>query len=112
MIAYRNLYDALEGDFDDCKSNEKSDTLANIGSTYALVPLGVFLEQICEFSIKPKAREGPSSASKDSRVAAPKELEGPSYWIRSIENKIFPTMGTIIRQDLSIRYKQQVDIHS
>ena len=53
MIAYRDLYNTLEGDFDDCElrhigreSNEEADILANIGSTKAQVPPGVFLERI------------------------------------------------------------------
>ena len=40
MIAYRDLYNTLEGDFDGCElrhvgreSNEEADILANIGST-------------------------------------------------------------------------------
>ena len=61
MIAYRNMYDPLEGSFDGCElchigraSNEEADTLANIGSTCASIPPGVFLEQINERSIKVK----------------------------------------------------------
>src|SRR3954471_16246663 len=53
MIAYRALYNSLEGDFDGCElrhvgreSNKEDGRLANIGSTCARVPLGVFLEQI------------------------------------------------------------------
>ena len=64
MTAYRDLYDTLEGDFDGCElrhvgreSNEEVDALANIGSTYAPIPPGVFLKCICERSIKPKAAE-------------------------------------------------------
>src|SRR3954466_5684791 len=53
-ITYRALYNSLEGDFIGCElwhvgreSNEEADKLANIGSTCARVPPGVFLEQIC-----------------------------------------------------------------
>ena len=42
MIAYRDLFNTLEGDFDGCEqwhigreSNEEADILANIGSTKA-----------------------------------------------------------------------------
>src|SRR4051812_43241010 len=53
MIAYRALYNSLEGDIDSSElrhvgreRNEEADKLANIGSTCARVPPGVFLEQI------------------------------------------------------------------
>ena len=59
MAAYRDMYDALEAKFDGCElhhigraSNEEADVLANIGSTRAPLPPGVFLEQINERSIK------------------------------------------------------------
>ena len=45
MIAYRNLYNIMEGSFDGCElrhigraSNEEADTLANIGSLKLNVP--------------------------------------------------------------------------
>ena len=70
MIAYRELYNQLEGSFDGCElshisraSNEEADTLANIGSTRAPVPEGVFLEKINERSIKVKATEVETSHS-------------------------------------------------
>src|SRR5664279_5907514 len=47
MIAYRDMYNLLEGSFDDCElyhvgraSNEEADMLANIGSTCAPIPPG------------------------------------------------------------------------
>ena len=71
MIAYRDIYNQLEGSFDGCElnhiartSNEEADTLANIGSTMAPIPDGVFLEQINERSIKVKA-----AASQDNDEA-------------------------------------------
>ena len=80
MIAYRDLYDTLEGDFDGCElrhigreSNEEADALANIGSTCAPIPPGVFLERICERSIKPKAAEKKTSAATDSGATPPNE---------------------------------------
>ena len=48
MIAYRNLYNIMEGNFDGCElrhvgcvSNEEADTLANIGSMKTKVPPGL-----------------------------------------------------------------------
>ena len=59
MTAYRDMYDVLKANFDGCElyhigraSNEEADTQANIGSTRAPLPPGVFLEQINERSIK------------------------------------------------------------
>jgi ribonuclease HI len=59
MTAYKNLYYYLEGTFDGCKvshvsraSNEEADNLANIGSQCLHIPLGVFWEEIIEWSIK------------------------------------------------------------
>ena len=61
MIAYRDMYNVLEGEFEGCElkhisrdSNEEADALANIGSTCAQVPPGVFFDTINERSIKPK----------------------------------------------------------
>ena len=61
MIEYRNMYNLLEGSFDGCElrhiarsSNEEADRLANIGSTIAPIPPGVFLEKINRRLIKVK----------------------------------------------------------
>src|SRR5664279_5641723 len=61
MIAYRNMYNLLEGSFDGCElchvgrdSSEEADKLANIGSTRAPIPPGVFLEAIDQRSIRVK----------------------------------------------------------
>jgi ribonuclease HI len=61
MIAYRAMYDKLEGDFEGCEvthisreSNEEADNLANVGSRCLPIPPGVFFEKICERSIKTK----------------------------------------------------------
>ena len=61
MIAYRNMYNLLEGSFDGCElrdiarsSNEEADRLANIGSTMTPIPLGVFLEKINQRLVKVK----------------------------------------------------------
>src|SRR3954466_12830447 len=83
MIAYRALYNALEGDFDGCElrharreSNEEADRLANIGSTCARVPPGVFLEQICVPSIKSKFPKGSPEEAEHSGVALLEGQEG------------------------------------
>jgi ribonuclease HI len=61
MIAYRAMYDKLEGNFEGCEvthigieSNEETDNLANIGSKCLPIPLGVFFEEIFKRSIKIK----------------------------------------------------------
>jgi hypothetical protein len=61
MIAYRAMYDKLEGDFERCEvthisreSNEESDNLANVGSRCLPIPPGVFFKEIFERSIKIK----------------------------------------------------------
>src|SRR3954466_5636362 len=84
MIAYRALYNALEGDFDSCElrhvgreSNEGADRLTNIGSTCAWVPPGVFLEQICLPSIKRKFPKGSPEEAEHSGAALPEGQEGP-----------------------------------
>ena len=79
MLAYRDIYDSLEANFDGCElyhigraSNEEADTLANIGSTRAPVPPGVFLEQISERSVKT-----PRKSTKDSKSVANDEPKAP-----------------------------------
>ena len=59
MIAYRDLYNTMEGEFEGCglthigrESNEEADTLANIGSTCSLILPGVFFETIHHRSVK------------------------------------------------------------
>jgi hypothetical protein len=61
MIAYRAMYDKLEGDFEGCEvmhigreSNKEANNLANIGSKCLLLPPGVFFEEIFERSVKIK----------------------------------------------------------
>src|SRR3954469_1835248 len=84
MIAYRALYNALEGEFDGCelchvgrKSNKEADRPANIGSTCARVPPGVFLEQICVPSIKRKFPKGSPEEAEHLGTALLKRQEGP-----------------------------------
>ena len=80
MVAYRDLYDKLKASFNGCElhhigraSNEEADELANIGSTRAPIPPGVFLEQINERAIKlpPKVAKELGAATKSS----PQDLE-------------------------------------
>jgi hypothetical protein len=61
MIAYRAMYDKLEGNFEGCEvthigkeSNKEADNLANIGSKCLPIPPGVFFEEIFERSVKIK----------------------------------------------------------
>jgi hypothetical protein len=61
MIAYRAMYDKLEGNFKGCEvthisreSNEEADNLANIGSKCLPIPPRVFFEEIFERSVKIK----------------------------------------------------------
>ena len=79
IAAYRDMYDALEANFDGCElyhigraSNEEADVLANIGSTRAPLPPGVFLEQINERSIKI-----PQRSTKNMGAAPPEESKTP-----------------------------------
>jgi ribonuclease HI len=61
MIAYRAMYDKLEGEFKGCEvmhigreSNEEADNLANIGSRCLPIPPRVFFEEIFEHFVKIK----------------------------------------------------------
>jgi hypothetical protein len=71
MIAYRAMYDKLEGNFEGCKvthigreTNEEADSLANIGSKCLLIPPGVFFEEIFERSVKIKPVTDPALATR------------------------------------------------
>jgi hypothetical protein len=71
MIAYRTMYDKLEGDFKLCEvthigreSNEEADNLANISSKYLPIPPGVFFEEIFERSVKIKPAIDPMLATR------------------------------------------------
>jgi hypothetical protein len=71
MIAYRAMYEKLEGNFEGCEvthivreCNEEVDNLANIGSKCLPIPPGVFLEEIFERSIKIKSAVDPMLATR------------------------------------------------
>jgi hypothetical protein len=71
MIAYRAMYDKLEGNFEGCEvthigreSNEKADNLANFGSKCLPIPPGVFFEEMFECSIKIKPTIDPALATR------------------------------------------------
>jgi hypothetical protein len=70
MIAYRAMYDKLEGNFEGCKvthidreSNEEADNLANIGSKCLPILPGVFFEEIFERFVNIKLVIDPALAT-------------------------------------------------
>ena len=82
MIAYRNMYNLLEGSFDGCElrhitrsCNDEADRLANIGSTMAPIPPGVFLERINQRSIKVKKPVEPTTVSTPGSSSTPEDGE-------------------------------------
>lgn len=93
MIAYRNLYNQLEGNFDGCEvrhigreSNEEADALANIGSTKAPVPPGVFFEQINHRSVKTREHPGPPAPLPAAEDASPEpDVSAPPVEVMLIE---------------------------
>jgi hypothetical protein len=71
MIAYRAMYDKLEGDFEGCEvthisreSNKEADNLANVGSRCLPIPPGVIFEEIFERSVKIKPAVDPTLATR------------------------------------------------
>ena len=90
MIAYRDLYNQLEGTFDGCElrhvgreSNEEADILANLGSNKAPVPPGVFLECITQRSVK--LRPAPGSSTSTTSTADPPSTEKEPMEVLLIE---------------------------
>ena len=82
MIAYRDLYNIMEGDFEGCElrrigreSNEEADLPANIGSRKSKVPDGVFLECIKQRSIKTKQSHEPSPSTSGTRDSLVEDKE-------------------------------------
>jgi ribonuclease HI len=71
MIAYRAMYDKLEGDFEGCEvthisreSNEEADNLANVGSRCLPILPGIFFEEIFDRSVKIKPAINPALATR------------------------------------------------
>jgi ribonuclease HI len=87
MIAYRAMYDKLEGDFEGCEvthigreSNEEADNLANIGSKCLPIPPGVFFEEIFERSIKIKPATDPALTTRSgAKESSPAPAAGIEY---------------------------------
>ena len=80
MIAYRDVYNELEKNFDGCGvnhvsrlSNDEADVLANIGSQSLPIPPGVFSEEISERSTKSKKTTAPRQPRKKDK---PKKASG------------------------------------
>jgi hypothetical protein len=70
MIAYRAMYDKLEGKFEGCEvthigreSNEEADNLANVGSRCRPIPPRFFFEEKFERSVKIKPVTDPALAT-------------------------------------------------
>jgi ribonuclease HI len=116
MIAYRAMYDKLEGKFEGCEvthigreSNEEADNLANIGSKCLPIPPGVFFEEIFErsFKIKPAAvdpalatRSG-ASRSEDTPAAEKEDLSKQSAVVMLVEAVwMKPYLTYLIRGEL------------
>jgi hypothetical protein len=84
MVAYRVMYNKLEGDFEGCKvthisreSNEEADNLANIGSRCLPIPPGVFFEEIFERSVKIKPVIDPALAThSEDKQSGPNPAAG------------------------------------
>jgi ribonuclease HI len=77
MIAYRAMYDKLEGEFEGCEvthigreSNEEADNLADIGSRCLPIPPGVFFEEIFDRSVKIKPAIDPALATRPGARSA------------------------------------------
>ena len=96
MVAYRYLYNALEGEFEGCElnhigreSNEEADALANIDSTCAQVPSGVFFDSITcrSIKIKPedsKPEERSGARSQDAAVVPATAEESHAVTIEQV----------------------------
>ena len=111
MATYRDLCNTLEGSFDDCElgSNEEADTLANIGSTCAPIPPGVFLEQISTRSIKYTDPDAPavvvpavsSEPTTTVNVVAPEETKSSAYEVFLVEPSwTQPYIAYLLRKEL------------
>ena len=116
MAAYRDLYNTLEGSFDDCElchigrgSNEEANTLDNIGSTCAPIPPGVFLEQISTRSIKYTDPDAPVAVAlavspepaTNVNDDAPEETKANAYEVFLMEPSwTQPYIAYLLRKEL------------
>ena len=113
MIAYRNLYNIMEGNFDGCElrhigrnSNEEADTLANVGSMKTKVPPGVFLEKISKRSIKVARPAAPSTPAPGTPEVDASSSEAPDSANHPVEVFLMEPMWTkpflayMLRQEL------------
>jgi hypothetical protein len=96
MIAYRAMYDKLEGDFKGCEvmhigreSNEEADNLANIGSKCLPIPPGVFFKEIFERSVKIKPAIDPALAT---RSGAKQSSPAPAAGTEDLSKEIAKVM--------------------
>ena len=117
MVAYHDLYNRMEGNFDGCElkhigreSNEEADTLANIGSKSLPIPDGVFYEVINQRSVKIKApKQSSTDSGAEAGSQAPEEKEehddnvikGPIQQVLLVE-PIWtqPFLAYLLRQEL------------
>jgi hypothetical protein len=115
MIAYRAMYDKLEGNFEGCEvthisreSNEEADNLANIGSKCLSIPPGVFFEEIFECSVKIKPAIDPALATRSGAnhlgptpVAGTKDLSKETATVMLVEAVwTKPYLAYLIRGEL------------
>jgi hypothetical protein len=77
MVAYRKMYNLMQGKFEGCElkhivraSNEEAETLANIGSTCSAIPDVVFYEVINQRSVKVKPHATPPPPHTHTRGLA------------------------------------------
>jgi hypothetical protein len=118
MIAYRAMYDKLEGNFEGCEvmhigreSNEEADSLANIRSKCLPIPLGVFFEEIFERSVKiksatidpalatrPRAKHAKDSAAVEQEKSVEQTTQvmlAKALWTKSYLEGLYQTLGEL-----------------
>jgi hypothetical protein len=102
----------MEGKFEGCElkhigraSNEEAYTLANIGSTCAVILDGVFCEVINQLSIKVKTSAHPTQSATDSgtppQATDTNTVIGPSQQVLLLEPVwTHPFLAYLLRQEL------------
>ncbi|XP_010233305.1 uncharacterized protein LOC104583208 [Brachypodium distachyon] len=100
MIAYRDMYNTLEGNFDGCRlahvsraSNKEADHLANLGSTRATVPPRVFLEIIHQRSIKEKSTVISVKKSSNSELLTDSTVSPNNPAVEQVEDGAVEVMA-------------------